>query len=91
MYSLDRTRKVKVVLGVLTALFVVLFIIGFAGGGHELIFDGFMNDPLYAIVMVAAFFAAIISIVGLLIVNALEKDIVEWLRILDNRIAEKNM
>ena len=90
MYSLDRTRKAKIFLGVLVVLFLVLSILGFAGGGRELIFDGYMNDPLFAIVMIAGFFAALISFVGLLVVNALEKDIAEWLKILDKRIAEKD-
>lgn len=91
MYHLDRTRKVKIVLGILTAIFFVLFMIGFAGGGQELIFDGYMSDPLYAIVMVGAFFAAIICLIGIIFINALEKDVAEWLKIIDKRIVDNNM
>ena len=89
MYKLDRTRKVKIVFGVLTVIFFVLFLLGYAAGGYELI-DGFMNEPLYAIVMVSSLFSAVVCLVGFFVVNALEKDIAEWLGILDQRITNKH-
>ena len=89
MYRLDRTRKVKIVFGVLTGIFFALFLLGYAGGGYELI-DGFMNEPLYAIVMVSSLFSAVVCLAGFFVVNALEKDIAEWLGILDQRITNKH-
>ena len=90
MYKLDRVHKAKIVLGVLTFVFFVLFLLGYVNGGDELITDGFINEPLYAIVMVSALFSAVVCCIGFFVVNALEKDIAEWLGILDERITNKH-
>lgn len=90
MYKLDRVRRVKIVLGVLTLVFFVLFLLGYGGGGYEIIIDGFMNEPLYSIVMVSSLFSAVVCLIGFFVVNALEKDIAEWLGIFEKRITNKN-
>ncbi len=83
MYKLERTRKGKIVFGVLSLIFFVLFLRGYMGGGYEIIVDGYMNEPLSSIVMISSLFSAIICLVCFFVVNALEKDIVEWLKIID--------
>ena len=85
MYRLDRTRKYKVVFGILTLVFFVLFIRGFMHGGAEIIIDDFMNEPLPSIVMVSSLFCSIICLICFFVVNALEKDIAEWLKIIDQK------
>ena len=90
MYKLDRVRRVKIVLGVLTLVFFALFLLGYGGGGYEIIIDGFMNEPLYSIVMVSSLFSAVVCLIGFFVVNALEKDIAEWLGILEKRITNKH-
>lgn len=87
MYKLDRVRKAKILLGVLILVFFVLFLLGYGSGGYEII-DGFMNEPLYSITMVCSLFSAIVCLAGFFIVNALEKDIAEWLGVLDKRITD---
>lgn len=89
MYKLDRVRRVKIVLGVLTLVFFALFLLGYGGGGYEIIIDGFMNEPLYSIVMVSSLFSAVVCLIGFFVVNELEKDIAEWLGILEKRITNK--
>ena len=85
MYKLDRTCEYKIIFGVLTFVFFVLFVRGFMSGGAEIIFDGFMNEPLPSIVMVSSLFCGIICLICFLVVNALEKDIAEWLKIIDQK------
>lgn len=85
MYKLDRTRKYKIVFGILTLVFFVFLVRGFMRGGAEIIIDGFMNEPLPSIVMVSSLFSAIICLICFLVVNALEKDIAEWLEIIDRQ------
>ena len=85
MYKLDKTRKYKIIFGVLTLVFFVLFVRGLMRGGAEIIFDGFMNEPLPSIVMVCSLFCAIVCLICCLVVNALEKDIAEWLKIIDQQ------
>ncbi|MBR4030409.1 MAG: hypothetical protein IKJ06_03330 [Clostridia bacterium] len=89
MYKLDRTRRGKIVFGVLALVFFALFFIGYRGGGYEIIMYGFMNEPLSSIVMVSSLFCAVICMVCFFVVNALEKDIVEWLKILDKNNLRK--
>ena len=89
MYKLDRLRKVKIALGVLILVFFALFLLGYGGGGYEIITDGFMNEPLYSITMVCSLFSAILCLVCFFIVSALEKDIAEWLGILKEQITGK--
>ena len=88
MYKLDRVRKVKIFLGVLIFVFFALFLLGYVGGGYEIIMDGFMNEPLYSIAMVCSLFSAVVCLAGFFIVNALEKDIAEWLGILEKKITD---
>lgn len=90
MYKLDRARRVKIVLGVLTLVFFALFLLGYGGGGYEIIMYGFMNEPLFSIVMVSSLFCAVVCLVGFFVVNALEKDIAEWLGILEKKITNKH-
>ncbi|MBO5019912.1 MAG: hypothetical protein J6D52_04525 [Clostridia bacterium] len=83
MYKLDRTRKHKIVFGIMAFVFFVLFVRGFMRGGAEIIIDGFMNEPLPSIVMVSSLFGSIICLICFFTLNALEKDIAEWLKIID--------
>ena len=85
MYKLERTRKYKLIFGVLAFVFFVLFIRGFMRGGAEIIIDGFMSEPLPSIVMVSSLLCSIICLLCFLVVNALEKDISEWLKIIDQQ------
>lgn len=85
MYRLDRTRKCKIVLGVFTIVFLVLSVCGYMGGGYEILEYGFMNEPLPSIIMVSSLFCAVICFVSFLGLNALEKDIAEWLKIIDKK------
>ena len=86
MYKLDRARRYKVIFGVLALVFFCMFLLGYAGGGYETIMYGFMNEPLSSIIMVSSLFCAVVCLVGALVINALEKDIAEWLKILETKI-----
>lgn len=79
MYTLERTKKMKVIWGCLAAGFFGLSVLCFMAGGAEPIFDGYMNEPLPSIVMVAAFFASVLSVVISLTLNAIEKDAADHL------------
>ena len=83
MYKLDRTRKCKFAFGILALIFFVICILGYGFGGRDLLEHGWMNDPLAGIVMVAAFFCTVICTIAFFTVHALEKDIAEWLEIVD--------
>ena len=89
MYRLERTRRMKLVFGVLALVFAVLVIVGYGYGGDELIHYGFMNEPLAAIGMVVSLVGAVVCLVAFLTVNALEKDIAEWLEILESKINDR--
>ena len=69
----------KAIWGSLSAVFFGLSVWCFMAGGAEPIFDGYMNEPLPSIVMVAAFFAAILSLVISLTLHAIEKDAADHL------------
>jgi len=79
MYTLERTKKLKAIWGILAGLFFALSILGFMAGGAEPIFDGYMNEPLPSIAMVAAFFASILSLVICLTLHSIEKDAADHL------------
>lgn len=83
MYRMDRTRKCKVAFGISALIFFVMCILGYGFGGKDLLEYGWMNDPLAGIVMVAAFFCTVICTIAFFTVHALEKDIAEWLEIVD--------
>ena len=88
MYKLDRVRRVKILLGALILIFLALFLIGLVGPRYRIIFDDFMNEQLYSITKVCSLFSAVLCLVGLFIINALEEDIAEWLGILDKEIMD---
>ena len=89
MYQLDRARKCKFTFGILAFVFLILCIVGYGNGGCELIEHGFMNEPLASIVMVVSLFCAVVCAVACITIHALEKDIAEWLRILETSAAVK--
>ena len=84
MYAMDRTRKCRAAAVVLTLLFAACTVWGFCAGGGEVIECGFMNEPLPTIVMVVSFFAAVISLFLCFLIRALEKDMAENLKSIDN-------
>ena len=79
MYTLERTKKMKAIWGVLCAGFFGLSVLGFFKGGAWLLFEGHIDRPLASIVMVVAFFAAILSLVICLTLNGIEKDAADHL------------
>lgn len=83
MYRLDRTRRLKFAALALALLSAVLTVIGYAGGGAELLDYGFMNDPFEAILMIAAFFAMLLFLFLFILVGCVEKDIAENLKSID--------
>ena len=85
MYSLDRTQKLKVITIITSVLFFVLSFCGYLFGGHELIDHDFMNEAFSSIAMVVCFVGGIITLLLALLVNAIQKDIAEHLRYLDNK------
>ena len=89
MYKLDRARRVKIILGVLTFFFLVVFFIAYLAGGCDLVIYGFLNYPFECMIMVCSLLSAVACLVGFFIVHALEKDIAEWLGILEKQIANK--
>ena len=89
MYRLERAHKCKITFGVLAVVFFLCCILGYMSGGDELIQYGFMNTPLASIIMVVSLFAAIICFTACLTVNAMEKDIAEWLEILEAKANSK--
>ncbi|QNU66533.1 hypothetical protein EHE19_017015 [Ruminiclostridium herbifermentans] len=89
MYTLEQTRKIKIIIIVFIVIFFILAVWGYLRGGHELISYGFMNEPLASIVMVASFFSSIILILVGLAINALQKDIEIELKIIDNQFLNK--
>ena len=90
MYKLERTRIGKIIFGMLASVFGILCLWCFAAGGSDLVFYGFTNTPLASLIMVASLFAAIICLAVCLTINALEKDIAEWLKILDNKQKDRH-
>ena len=72
-------------LGNCGSCFFCLSLEGLVGGGYEIVEYGFMNEPLPSIVMVAAFFAGVISLLLCLTLHALQKDIAEQLKCLENQ------
>ncbi len=85
MYTLERTKKMKTIWGCMAAGFFGLSVWNFLRGGAEPIFYGYMNRPLPTIVMVAAFFASLLSLVVCLTLNAIEKDAADHLSYLKNQ------
>ena len=85
MYTLERMKKWKIIWGIAAAVFFCLSLEGLVGGGHEIVEYGFMNEPLPSIVMIAAFFAGIISVLMCLTIHGLQKDISEQLKFLKNK------
>lgn len=85
MYTLERMKKWKTVWGSMTSGFFCLSGWQFLRGGGQLIVEGYTNELLSSIVMVAAFFAAIISLLICLTIRALEKDMEEQLKFLKNK------
>ena len=86
MYQLERTRKWKRIFCALTVLFFFLSFLGYIAGGYELVAYGFItNAPLVCVIMVISLFSAIICLAVCLTINAIEKDIAEWLEILDTK------
>lgn len=83
MYKLDRTRKCKFAFGILTFIFLVIAVIGYVTGGSELLRYDFINERLASISMVVSFFCMVICALATITVHALEKDIAEWLEIVD--------
>ena len=85
MYKLERMKKWKIRWGIAAVVCFCLSLEGLVGGGYEIIEYGFMNEPLPSIVMVAAFFAGVISLLLCLSLHALQKDIAEQLKCLENQ------
>ena len=83
MYRLDRTRRLKFAVFFLFFVSVVLTFVGYACGGDEMIAYGFMNGPFGAILMIAAFFAALLFWFLFLLIGCIEKDIAENLKSID--------
>ena len=83
MYWFERTHRWKFVFVALTIVSVILFFLGYGGGGRDMILYGFVNNPLYCIAMVVSLFSAIFCLIASLTLNALEKDITEWIRSLE--------
>ena len=77
MYVLERTKKWKVRWAIVAAVFFCLGVEGFVGGGYEIMEYGFMNEPFPSIVMVAAFFASVLSLGVFLTLHSLQKDLAE--------------
>ena len=84
MYTLERTCKCKIVWGILAFCFLAISLWGLYYGGDELLRYGFINEPFPSITMVASFFAAIISFFIFLTLHAIQKDIAEQLKRMEN-------
>lgn len=87
MYRLERIHKCKIVFGILSIVFLCLFAFGIAGG-YEIINFDLMSETVLAAVLVTLPICALICVIVFLILNALEKDISEWLKKLDNWITK---
>ena len=83
MYRLDRTRRLKFAAFILAFLSAVLTVVGYAGGGGELLENGFMNDPFEAILMIVSFFTMLIFLFLFVLIGSIEKDIAENLKSID--------
>jgi len=79
MYTLERTKKMKAIWGCIAAGFFGLSALSFFRGGAWLIFDGHMDRPLASIVMVVAFFAALLSVGMCFTLHTIEKDAADHL------------
>ena len=80
MYKLDRTRKCKIILGILTLLFFILPLIAAACHVDERTLD---------IILIASPLIAVVCLLGTCLAHALEKDIADWLGILEDRLNRK--
>lgn len=85
MYTLERMKKWKIRWGIAAVVFFCLSLEGLVRGGYEIVEYGFMNEPLPSIVMLAAFFAGVISVLMCLTIHALQKDMEEQLKFLKNK------
>ncbi len=85
MYSLERTGKIKIVSWILSIIFLLISILCYFRGGDELLSYGFMNEPFCAVVMVAAFFVALVCALIAVALHAIQKDIAEHLKYLDHK------
>ena len=88
MYSLDRTNKIKIVCQILSVVFLVLSVISYFRGGDELLTHNFINDPFHSIVMIVSFGTAIVCFLISVVIHAIQKDIAEYLKYLDNQEKE---
>lgn len=85
MYDLERTKKTIIIMFCLSAVSLLLTFIGFAGGGGELLTEGFMNNPGFAIMMFVFAGIFIMSLLTGIGFSALSKDIAEVLKYLNSR------
>lgn len=88
MYSLDRINKIKIVCGILSVVFLAVSVISYFKGGDELLTNNFINDPFHSIIMVASFGTAIVCFLISVVIRAIQKDIAEHLKYLDNKEKE---
>lgn len=89
MYSLEKTRKIKIIVFILSVVSFIVGIIGYMGGGYEIIEHGFMNEPLPSIIMVVAFFMFIVLLILGCCLNAIEFDLQYHLKFLNEKMNEK--
>lgn len=83
MYRLDRTKKCRFAALFLAFVSAVLTVVGYARGGGELLRYGFMDDPLEAVLMIAAAFGTVIFVLLFILIVSIEKDMAENLKSID--------
>ena len=86
MYSLDRTQKLFFVTLCLCVISFAGSYFGYCKGGDDIIWNGFMNFPLPAILMVVCFAVGVAFLVISLALYAIQKDLAEHLRYLEKKM-----
>ncbi len=88
MYTLDRTQKVKIITICLCIAFFGLTVVGYLGGGYEILKYGFMNEVFYSIMMIVCFACGIMLLLLSVLINAIQNDLSEHLKYLDSKGSE---
>ena len=78
----ERARKTIIIMFSISAISFVVMVIGFLGGGGELLSYGFINDPTPAILMFVSGGVFVLSLFTGIGFNALKKDVEDEIRYL---------
>lgn len=86
MYTLEKCKKMKIIIDLFSALFVILAVIAYCGGGYAMLLHGTMKSPGYSILMVVSAGAFIVLFLLGKCLNAIQTDIAAELKFLNEKM-----